>query len=337
LGIDNEELYNEGGITPAKHAATIAALRRLSTQAPTFSIPKLIGAEDFNPAPGWVADLNAAGWGDTADLFGTHYYKFRPRSSLAAMAAQTAPKDLWNSEVHWDNLNPRDELNEAEAALATFFDCTDLGLNGFSWWSYRRLGFRGEMRRALTTSTHHAHPVATVDADGVDVVNGTLITRAYLRGDILFLWAVNNHPALDQPLQGIRPDHGGISGPASFTRWTDLGIHEGVLPVSPAGTIDLAMPRRSITLLSIPVTPAPCAFRILSIDWEPGRPAGLVVQCPELGRPYHVQVSENLTTFMPIPGSTFTPGQHPFPLQVHDPGAAAGSYLRIAEGPAPAP
>lgn len=337
LGIDNEERFNEGQITPQKHKETIDALRAIAADDPNLRVPQIIGTEDFDPQPDWVRELNENGWGDRADVFGTHYYRHRPFSRLADMAAQAGDKEFWNTEVHWDNLEPRDLMNEAEAALATFFDCTDLGMTGFSWWSYRRNEFKGGMQRALVNSTHDARPVPANDFDGVSSPEGSFITRAYRRGDTLYLWAINNHPSTDVSHQLILPAARNPSGPVTFTRWMELATFDGVAARSVSGEVWLAFPHRSITLLTIPIGPAEPQFKILQAARLFGGSWFLEFRVPQPGQPYHLQTSPALSEFTAIPRSTFVPDRNPYSLIVD--GTVLGDsdrlFLRIASGAAP--
>lgn len=121
LGIDNEFVYNEGNITPQKYAQTIAELRILAT-ARGFDMPLLVGYEDSGPDKrNWVKNLIDNGWGDTMDIYGTHYYpQFRPKDKLINDLALIGNRPFWSTEPHWDKKADVNDFDEAEAGMVHF-------------------------------------------------------------------------------------------------------------------------------------------------------------------------------------------------------------------------
>lgn len=293
LGVDNEIEFNEGNITPEKHIAIVNSLLALSQQTGTvdlidsthatntsvtvpaaFTMPIIIGPERYTPSTTWVDDLLALPGGDaTLDLIGTHYYPNpRPYSKLADTFADGDGRVAWNSEVHWDDIGSKDDLGDAESALAAIFDCIDIGLSGYSWWAYTRTGFKGEMEKAITTSTAQGRQVSIDDEDGYQSpeIEGSLITRAFRQGSVLQVWALNNTETVRTNYQ-FNLLQGDITGDVTYKRWLELSgsfsSSNGIATFVDSNTFSSTLPANSITLFTLPYrSPGPEAVYLLDGD-----------------------------------------------------------------------
>lgn len=293
LGVDNEIEYNEGNITPERHLAIVTNLLALSQETGTvdlvdtthathttvtvpasFTMPLIIGPERYGPTRTWVTNLLDLPGGDaTLDMVGTHYYpRWRPYNNLANMMGDGNGRNGWHSEVHWTNQAGKDDLGDAEAALAAIFDCIDIGLSGFSWWAYTRTGFKGEMEQAITTSTIQGRQVAMDDEDGYNSpdVEGSLITRAFRQGRTVHVWALNDTETtyVDHQFTLLR---GELSGDVTFSRWLEqAGSFVSISGVSTAmndQTFSSTLPPNSITRFTFPYrSPGPAAVHPLDGD-----------------------------------------------------------------------
>ncbi|MEA2067751.1 MAG: LamG-like jellyroll fold domain-containing protein, partial [Verrucomicrobiota bacterium] len=276
-------INNEGCAFPvedyAKHMEVVTNLWALSQQTGTvdlydstdivhphvtvsaaFTLPKMIGPERYDPQTGVaeVANLLAIPAADaTLDLIGTHYYpQWRHYDDLAALVANGNGRPAWNTEVHWSADESLDELENAELALATIFDSIDLGLNGLCWWAYTRTDFKGEIKRAITTSTTLARSCAIDDEDGYasPEVTGSLITRAFREGNSLRIWALNASDT-SRPGREFNLLRGGVGGDVSFTCWFREGdsfsSSNGVVAAVDSTSFSATLPANSITLFTL--------------------------------------------------------------------------------------
>ena len=84
LGIDNEQVYNEGDITPVRFRNVIDQLTsqlvtrnatRVAAGKAAIPMPITIGPDDYGPnKSAWLSNLVNNGWGDRLGIYGTHYY-----------------------------------------------------------------------------------------------------------------------------------------------------------------------------------------------------------------------------------------------------------------------
>ncbi|MCG8699414.1 MAG: hypothetical protein MI922_15265, partial [Bacteroidales bacterium] len=221
LGIDNEDAYNEGQMTanPWRHKETIDHLRVLAEER-GFHLPLIIGPEDYGPKPHWMQEMVQKGWGDRVDIVGTHYYpRWRPMAKLKDMLQYAGDRPIWHSEVHWDNMDDTDVITEAELALATIFDCFDVGFTGMAWWAYTRSGIKGDIEKTLVRSTVGHRPIEVVDFDGATAKTGKVITRAFRAGDHITLWLTNNTDRTYANMEITLPDER-LAGRIDYVFWT---------------------------------------------------------------------------------------------------------------------
>ncbi len=227
LGIDNERRFNEGKIMPGKHHDIVMALRKL-TAARGLQMPKIIGPEDYAMGRNnWMktfSEMNS----DTLDIFGGHYYtRYRPLAKLKADLAYAGGREKWHTELHWDEHGAKGEgthsMKTAVCAFLALWDCTDSGMNGFSWWDFNPKKTRRDyLMHAATVPLVNAYPVKVVDPDGSETADlDELHTRAFLQGDKLTVYALNFSESREWNSLRIRLASGSIIGNVQERQWTE--------------------------------------------------------------------------------------------------------------------
>ena len=264
LGIDNEENFNEGNITPTKHIQVIDKLRVLATEK-GFKMPLIIGPERYQPMGDvtncWMKLFLAENRGDCLDIYGMHYYpKHREIfDKLEFELSLIGDRPFWATEPHWDaKEGESDMLDYAETAICTLWDQTDLGMDGFMWWSYKRAGdLRGNLMRAVSVPIKDARPIIIDDHDGRDTREKyKLQTRAFRKGNIISVYVINMCSQDNIATATVYQDYvfglktGMIDGEVEYMQWTDNTPVEGER--GNAQKIDdsnfsLTLPVRSIT------------------------------------------------------------------------------------------
>lgn len=251
LGIDNETEFNEGNITPWRHKEIVDQLKALAV-TDGFNVPPIVGPENYNPnnANTWMDDFISSGYGDRLDIAGVHYYPSqRDVSKVRTFAGYAADRPIWHSEVHWKS--DSDEITNAELSLMTVFDCFDVGFTGMSWWGYPFSGIRQEIAQSLSTSTVSARPISMDDIDGAEMSSGTLISRAFLRGNEVKIWVINNtstsYTNYNFSLYGsvIMPDVVG------YTQWTTTASGTGTGVIVDNSSFEIDIPANTITLIEL--------------------------------------------------------------------------------------
>jgi len=265
LGVDNEANFNEGEITPEKHAEVVAYLKKQAIEK-GFTMPLIIGPERYEPmgdVPScWLKRFFDANCGNTLDIYGTHYYpSHRYFDKLEYELSLIGDRPFWATEPHWSSPQAApDVLHHAETAICTLWDQTDLGLDAFMWWAYQREGnLRGCLMRDVSVPIHGARPIRMTDQDGESTLTtGKLQTRAFRKGDILHVYLINMclEADLDDAVSyddyKIGLDSESIDGEVSFVQWTDDSVVEGTASIATKLTdkmVMLNLPKRSITHL----------------------------------------------------------------------------------------
>lgn len=226
LGVDNESAFNEGQITPSKHAAIVRQLRGkiaahnevTADPAKKIRVPLFVAPESFRPQ-GWFLDqlTENRGW-DTVDIVGVHYYNtsneepdYLASFGRFAGKARERWKPLWDSEFHWDR-HPDDELTSDYTPRERYRDSVsgmvgaayhfDQGFTGMTWWNLATDGsYLAQVQAALVRSTARAMPYARVDdRDGPAATSGTLTTRALRQGNDVVVWIVNDTAREDRSM-----------------------------------------------------------------------------------------------------------------------------------------
>lgn len=189
LSIDNELTNNEGDLTPSRFASVLGAVR---LNYP-YTMPVILGNDGITGDGPWLKNAPPS-----VQIASAHSNsKWFPRHSSAIHEFATVAKQrgnrLWNTEMHW-NGDPEGIGAYARAASTafTFFDHTDVGYSGFMWWSWKQDGDAGLLWRAYLNSTIGARPIAVTDRDGNSTFRGTVTTRAYRNGNVVYLWVVND-------------------------------------------------------------------------------------------------------------------------------------------------
>ena len=252
LGIDNERDYNEGNITPLKHKETVDLLKTMAASG-QFKMPLIIGHEDYGPnRDGWMKTMKQNGWLDRLDLFGTHYYpQYRPKNGLISDLNYAGDLPFWSTEPHWDNKSGQDQLAVAEPAMCALWDQTDLGMTGIMWWNYELTSLRGYLMRNATVPLLGAQSIDIDDKDGRDISTlGKLQTRAFRKGDLITVYAINMSSSLEYSNYGFQLSSGKINGFVTYKQWTDGSAdsgNAGTANLSSENRFELTLPSRSIT------------------------------------------------------------------------------------------
>lgn len=240
LGIDNEINFNEGNITPQKHMQIVDYLKEQSIKQ-NFKMPLIVGPERYEPMGDvencWWKKFLDSGWGERIDIYGTHYYpEHRYYDKLRFELSLIGERPFWATEPHWGSETAQpDILNHAETAICTLWDQTDLGMDGFMWWDYKRAGnLRGCLMRAVSVPLRGARPVEMTDHDGTGTfAKGKLQTRAFREGNLLNVYAINMCPkeevadAVGYENYEFGLDKGMIDGEVTYTQWRDDTPVEG--------------------------------------------------------------------------------------------------------------
>jgi len=261
LAIQNEEAYNEGNITAAKHKAIVDSMRNV-TASLGVKMPLIVGYEDYGPDKNnWMKNLSNGNWMSRMDIYGTHYYPhLRPMSNLLSDLnyANAANKPFWSTEPHWDSKDTADDWDEAEQGMCAFWDQIEVGMSGFMWWAYARTGsLRGNLMRTTSVPMKNAQMIDMNDIDGKGTnTYGKLQTRAFREGNIVTVYAVNNNATTSYSNYGFGLSVGTISGSVSYTQWLKSGSINGtngtVVPESNTN-YRLTLPAESITVFSFNV------------------------------------------------------------------------------------
>ncbi|MDF7824788.1 hypothetical protein P4B35_12255 [Pontiellaceae bacterium B12227] len=233
LGIDNERRFNEGNIMPETHRDIVLELRRLTAER-GLRMPKIIGPEDYAMGRNdWMKIFSGLD-GNTMDIFGGHYYtRVRPLNKLKSDLAYAGDREKWHSELHWDNHGDKeDSTHSMKTAVCSFialWDCTDNGMNGFSWWDFNpKKKRRDHLMHAATVPLVNARPLKMIDPDGAETIDITeLHTRAFLQGDKLTIYAINFHSSKTWDNLRFKLASGRIIGSVEGRQWTDEAPPEG--------------------------------------------------------------------------------------------------------------
>ncbi len=262
LGIQNEEMYNEGNITPAKHKAIVDSVRAFTARL-GLKMPLIVGYEDYGPNKNnWMKNLYDNNWMDRMDIYGAHYYPhLRPINNLITDLnyANAANKPFWSTEPHWDNKADVDDWQEAEEAMCALWDQVEVGMTAFMWWAYARSGsLRANLMRATSVPLKDAQMIDMNDIDGKGTrTYGKLQTRAFREGNIITVYAINNHASNSYSNYGFGLSVGTIAGNVTATQWTKTSgsIAGAVTTITPesANKYRMTLPAGSITVFSFNV------------------------------------------------------------------------------------
>ncbi|WP_127934132.1 hypothetical protein [Nonomuraea polychroma] len=277
LGVDNESRFNEGRITPEKHAAIVRWLReKIATHngntpdpAKKIRVPRFIAPESFQPQE-WFLDRLAqnGAWG-TVDIVGVHYYNTLRRNYAGYLAswrrfaakAREQGKPLWDSEFHWDRLDglassPGEQYRISVSGMVGAADHFDQGFTGITWWAFATDGsYLAQVQAELVRSTAGARPYASVDdGDGPAAASGTLTTRAFRQGNAIVVWIINDTAGQDRSKWIQLAGAPAVSRP-QFDRWQyvdgQLSRAQGTGSVVSADAVAVPVSPHSIQVVRI--------------------------------------------------------------------------------------
>ena len=246
LGVDNEVEWNKGNITPEKYRKIVDELTSLS-KTRGFTLPKyFLGPDSYYPTPDWVREAIRSG--TRLDIVGVHYYPERPIEKLKAEVEAAGDKPIWHTELH-KGKTKNGHVDGAEVTLATFFDCTDLGVSNFIWWSYDREKTMSGLEKAIVQSTVNTRPIKA------DNPHDGSIIRAFMGKTNITVWAINSSENNPDTCQ-IHLASGTITGDVTYERWTKAGEKgdSGKATSGDPNTFTLDLPPKTITEFVIPYT-----------------------------------------------------------------------------------
>jgi O-glycosyl hydrolase len=330
LGIDNERQYNEGNITPSVYNDVINALRPMAASR-GFPLPsRFIAPENYSPDTSWLTTLINDGWGTNLDIVGTHYYPdSRPYSQLQQLVALGGNRPDWHSEVHWDN-SIGDVIDNAEAALAAVFDCTDNKFSAFVWWEYTRSGVQGGIEEAFSVSTAQTHPVPAVSQNGVNRSLGQMIARAFRGPTNLVVWVLNNTTNVYTNCD-IYINQGAFAGTAAYNQWDVNGVVSNSMNVASATNFFLNLNAQTVSEIVIGYqSPATNSPPVLS---SPALQNGVfqIQVSGGAGSSYTLLGSADLTNWAPL--ITTNPLVMPFLFAIPTTNNGPGYFYRVQMGP----
>ena len=266
LGIQNEEVYNEGLITAAKHADIIDSLRVRSTKE-GWKMPKIVGYEDFGPNKtvisgqgSFISNLSSLGKTDRMDIYGTHYYPaWRPLSNLQKDQAYLGDMPFWSTEPHWDSKSDVHDFDEAIPAIMTLWDQVEQRMSGFMWWAYSyysTTSLRANLMHAFSAPLKGSQAVRMDDIDG-PFRKGVqdyddLETFAFRGNGKLTVYVLNNTDNVYTDY-GFTIDKGSIASPITCTQWIKdgnvLGEASGITDYT-SQRFEKSIPANSISAFS---------------------------------------------------------------------------------------
>ncbi|MDB4996886.1 MAG: hypothetical protein JWM74_4318 [Myxococcaceae bacterium] len=236
LGVDCERKFNEGNITPAKYNSIVSEVKQWC-KAHDVKVPGFIAAEDYGPTEdtGWLQNL----WQTPAkfsnvDHVGVHIYsKHRDAAYVAAMgklAANDHGAGLWDSEVHWNDLDGNGtHFDDSKAGILSAMDHFDVGFRAMSWWAFQPRSMKTKsayIMSELVSSTNGAASLPTDDMDGKSVAMNKFNSRAFKNGpNQVTLW-VANFDNKDQKKQVAEISNQKVAS-ATYVQWSSGGGDAG--------------------------------------------------------------------------------------------------------------
>ncbi|MEO8801635.1 MAG: hypothetical protein ABI551_27335, partial [Polyangiaceae bacterium] len=265
LGVDNESVFNEGNITPAKYDTIVANVRQWC-KGHDVKVPGFIAGENYSPGLDipWLQDLwNRPSRFDNVDHVGVHVYsKHRDGDyvkSVQNLANNDHGKGLWDTELHWNDVDGDDlKFDDIKLGMLTAFDHFDAGFHGITWWAFnpRSAGTKAAyVQSELVQTTAGAGLLDTDDRDGRGLGNDKFNTRAFKNGpNEVTLW-VANYSNADRDGQVTEIENQKVTG-ASFVRWisaADPNGKGGNAKVTKDGDFKMSFPANTITRVTIAV------------------------------------------------------------------------------------
>lgn len=264
LGIDCEQRFNKGGITPAKYNAIVSKVRAFC-QEQGLKVPDFIAGEDYGPSDDipWLKNLGqTSAQFNNVDHVGVHLYsKHRDAAyadSIETLAKLDHGKGLWDSEFHWNDLNENGtQFNDVKPGMLLAMDHFDAGFHSMTWWAFqpRSMGIKSaQIMSELVQTTIGANVLPTNDMDGMNNTMNKFNSRAFKNGPKqVTLWVANY--GAGQPNQRTEIGNQEIES-ASFVRWSASSPIEGVtgnatVKKKKLGCFDMDFPADTITRVTV--------------------------------------------------------------------------------------
>lgn len=266
LGVDNERVFNHGGITPAKYNVIVAEVTAWC-RAHGIEVPGFVAPEDYGPAEdlAWLNDLaQTPAKFDRVDKIGVHVYsKHRDAAYVDAMerlAKNTHGKRLWDSELHWNDLDEEGDVrwDDIRKGMLTTFDHFDLGFQSMTWWAFQprsRNTKAAFVMSELVESTVGAEILSTDDGDGKAVAGNKLNSRAFKVGAREVVLWVANFDGEDRKDQQAEIANREVAS-ASFVQWSPASAPAGKTGTAKVGaknraTFSMSYPANTITRVKV--------------------------------------------------------------------------------------
>lgn len=264
LGIDCEQRFSKSGITPAKYNQIVESVREFCEQN-GLKVPDFIAGEDYGPGYDipWLQKLwKTPARFDNVDHVGVHTYsKHRDPAyvdSIHALAQHDHGKGLWETELHWNDLNDDGlHFDEVKPGMLLAFDHFDAGFRSMTWWAFqpRSMGTKSaHIMSELVQSTVGAAVLPTNDMDGQSPRMNKFNSRAFKNGPKqVTLWVANYDTGYkDQRTEIANRD---IES-ASFVRWSSTSPNAGVAGNAKVikkkqGCFDMSFPADTITRVTV--------------------------------------------------------------------------------------
>jgi hypothetical protein len=220
-----------------------------------FKMPKLIYPEAYRPKAFRVENLNANGWGDRADLIGTHYYPgSRNRDRLERLADAAGDRPLWHTELHSSSGDFRGLVN----TMMVLFDTFDLDFTGYSWWGAGALldPSSNNLKNTVANVAGQSRVIGVEDFDGRELKFDKMNTRTHYKDGTVYVWVTNGK---DEPIDanGFRIENGTLgAGDVTYQVYESGGFSsekKASKTSDRAFQIGSAIPARSVLLVRAPV------------------------------------------------------------------------------------
>ena len=264
LGIDCEQKWNHGGITPGKYNEIISNVRDFC-QANGLKVPAFIAGEDYGPGDDipWLKNLwQSPAHFSNVDNVGVHLYSKHRNAAYAdaidALAQNDHGKGLWDSEFHWNDLDDNGvHFDDVKPGMLLAMDHFDAGFHSMTWWAFqpRSMGTKsGHIMSELVQSTIGAAVLPTNDMDGPSVSMSKFNSRAFKKSEKeVTLWVANYDKG--QPDQRTQIGNQDIAS-ASYVRWSPDSPIAGdkgnakVVKKKP-NCFDMSFPANTITRVTV--------------------------------------------------------------------------------------
>lgn len=264
LGIDCEQRFNKGGITPAKYNQIISDVRSFC-QDEGLKVPDFVAGEDYGPGDDipWVDDLWQSGAKfSNVDHVGVHLYsKHRDPGyvdAIGALAQRDHGKGMWDTEFHWNDLDDDGpDFQDVKPGMLLFMDHVDARFHSITWWAFqpRSMGTKSAyIMSDLVESTLGAAALPTNDMDGPQNRMNKFNSRAFKNGPKeATLWVANYGPG--RPDQRTEIANRDIES-ASYVRWSVTTPIQGVtgdakVVKKKQGCFDMSFPADTITRVTV--------------------------------------------------------------------------------------